>query len=102
MATARGSGGQPGVEVTSRPTSTVVALSGQRRAAFPTTAVALIRPPSVVMPEAPAGHGPPPPIGLAYVAAALREVGHAVQLIDAPGEAMDRSVRIDSPVGELE
>ena len=28
-----------------------------------------------------------PPIGLAYVAAALREAGHAVTLVDGPGLA---------------
>ena len=34
--------------------------------------VTLIRPPVVVMPHSLAAHGPIPPIGLAYVAAAVR------------------------------
>jgi len=56
----------------------------------------------VVLPGALATHGPTPPIGLAYIAAAVRDAGHSVDLIDAPGEAMDRSVPFASPVGELE
>jgi anaerobic magnesium-protoporphyrin IX monomethyl ester cyclase len=36
-----------------------------------------------------------PPIGLAYVAAALREAGHEVSIVDTTGEALDRFSPID-------
>jgi len=36
-----------------------------------------------------------PPIGLAYVAASLREAGHDVAIIDTTGEALDRFTPID-------
>jgi radical SAM superfamily enzyme YgiQ (UPF0313 family) len=36
-----------------------------------------------------------PPIGLAYVAASLREAGHEVRIIDTTGEALDRYTAID-------
>jgi len=68
----------------------------------PVARVTLLRPPVIVLPGALATHGPTPPIGAAYVAAALRAAGHSVQLVDAPGEAMDRSVTLESPVGTLE
>lgn len=64
--------------------------------------ISLLRPPVVVLPGALATHGPTPPIGLAYVAAALRQAGHRVQLIDAAGEGIERSMEIDSPIGALE
>ena len=48
------------------------------------------------------GPVPTPPIGAAYVAAALREAGHEVRLVDGAGEAIDRAVPVDSPVGPLE
>jgi radical SAM superfamily enzyme YgiQ (UPF0313 family) len=68
----------------------------------PVSTVTLLRPPVVVLPGALATHGPTPPIGAAYVAAALREAGHQVDLIDGAGEAIDQTVEIDSPVGRLE
>src|SRR5438552_17559150 len=37
-----------------------------------------------------------PPIGLAYVAASLREAGHEVKIIDPNGEALDRFTPIDA------
>lgn len=64
--------------------------------------VTLLRPPVVVLPGALATHGPTPPIGAAYVAAALRQAGHRVEMVDGAGEAIDRVVAIDSPVGRLE
>src|SRR4051812_23035882 len=66
-----------------------------------TSKVAILRAPVVVLPGALATHGPTPPIGAAYVAAALREAGHPVQLIDGAGEAIDQCVDLDSPVGVL-
>lgn len=53
------------------------------------------------MPHSLATHGPTPPIGLAYIAAALRSAGHDVSLIDAAGEAIDQCFDLDSPVGTL-
>lgn len=67
----------------------------------PTSKVTLLRPPVVVMPGALATHGPTPPLGAAYVAAALRESGHPVELIDGAGEAIGNWVEVDSPVGTL-
>ena len=37
-----------------------------------------------------------PPIGLAYVAASLREAGHEVRIIDTNGEALDRFTPLDA------
>ena len=64
--------------------------------------IALIRPPCVVLPGALATHGPTPPLGAAYVAGALRAAGYPVVLIDGAGEAIDRLVEIDSPIGRLQ
>ncbi len=79
--------------------STAVRLT--QRATGVAAVVSLVRPPVVVLPAALATHGPTPPIGLAYVAAALRREGHLVQLVDAAGSAMGRWVTLDSPVGTL-
>jgi anaerobic magnesium-protoporphyrin IX monomethyl ester cyclase len=51
--------------------------------------VTLIRPPTL---QARWGHATPtcPPLGLAYVAAALRDAGHEVRIVDAVGEAVSR------------
>lgn len=43
---------------------------------------------------------PAPPLGLAYVAAALRKAGHDVSVIDAIGEAPDQTVR-QGPLARL-
>lgn len=64
--------------------------------------VTLLRGPVLVLPDALAVHGPTPPLGLAYVAAALQDAGHDVSLIDGAGEGMEQSVLVDSPVGTLE
>jgi radical SAM superfamily enzyme YgiQ (UPF0313 family) len=37
-----------------------------------------------------------PPIGLAYVAASMRQAGHEVEIIDTTGEALDRFTPIDA------
>jgi radical SAM superfamily enzyme YgiQ (UPF0313 family) len=65
-----------------------------------TTSVALVRPPVVVLPDSLAVHGPVPPIGLAYVAAAVRAAGHRVQFVDAPSEALEQWVPCRSPTGD--
>jgi anaerobic magnesium-protoporphyrin IX monomethyl ester cyclase len=67
----------------------------------PKSKVTLVRPPVVVLPGALATHGPTPPLGAAYVAAALRDAGHQVDLIDGAGEAIGNWVEVDSPVGVL-
>lgn len=77
-------------------------MSGADRVRVADPTVTLVRPPTIVLSAALATHGPLPPLGLAYVAAAVRERGHAVDLIDAPGEAMDTWVELDSPVGTLQ
>jgi anaerobic magnesium-protoporphyrin IX monomethyl ester cyclase len=63
--------------------------------------VTLIRPNTVVFPKSLSWYGPVPPIGMAYVAATLRQGGHDVQVIDSAGEAIDRATDFDSPVGRL-
>lgn len=81
-------------------TTSAVGLTVSRRPAA--AQVTLIRPPVVVMPHSLAAHGPIPPIGLAYVAAAVRSAGHRVQLIDAPGEALDQWEAFETPVGTVQ
>jgi radical SAM superfamily enzyme YgiQ (UPF0313 family) len=49
--------------------------------------IQLIHPPVYVNPKALTSLRPAPPLGLAYVAAALERAGHAVEIIDAVAEA---------------
>ncbi|MCB9702838.1 MAG: B12-binding domain-containing radical SAM protein [Myxococcales bacterium] len=42
-----------------------------------------------------------PPLGIAYLAAAAREAGHEVRIVDASGEALDHTWPWPSAVGEL-
>ena len=42
-----------------------------------------------------------PPLGLAYLAAATREAGHDVVVLDATGEALDRFQPRATPVGDV-
>lgn len=58
--------------------------------------VALINPPGIKTLSGLQMHTPNPPIGLAYVAAACREGGHRVTVIDATGEALDRIAPMQS------
>lgn len=64
--------------------------------------VTLVRPPVLQLPSSLSYYGAMLPIGLAYVAAVLREAGNEVTVIDAPGEALDRFETLDSPVGKLQ
>ena len=52
--------------------------------------VCLVRPPAITSIYATDGNDAVAPIGLAYLAAALKAVGHDVQGVDAVGEAVDR------------
>lgn len=63
--------------------------------------VTLIRPPVDILVKSMSMLGPMPPIGIAYVAAALRSVGHDVQVIDAAGEALDQLEEYESCVGTM-
>ena len=51
--------------------------------------IALVNPPGIKTFSGLQMHTPNPPLGLAYVAAALREAGFAYQVIDATGAALD-------------
>lgn len=64
--------------------------------------VGLIRPPVVTIPGSLSTHGPVPPIGLAYIAGALRGAGCRVTVVDAAGEGFGSRARMRSAVGVLE
>jgi anaerobic magnesium-protoporphyrin IX monomethyl ester cyclase len=51
--------------------------------------IALVNPPGIKTFSGLQMHTPNPPLGLAYVAAAVREAGFACRVIDATGEALD-------------
>src|SRR5438477_3423986 len=51
--------------------------------------IALVNPPGIKTFSGLQMHTPNPPLGLAYVAAALREAGFVYQVIDATGAALD-------------
>src|SRR5512142_1734225 len=57
--------------------------------------IALIRPPAMLPRGTQNAVTEIPPIGLAYLAAALREAGHRVRIIDAFGEAPGQLVEYD-------
>ena len=63
--------------------------------------VVLIRPPILQLQANLSSYGAIPPIGLAYIAAVLRENGHEVSVIDAAGESLDQLSEVSSPVGTL-
>ena len=63
--------------------------------------IALVRPPALQMKRSLSSYGAILPIGLAYVAAVLRDAGHTLQVIDAPGHGFDREEEVASPIGKL-
>src|SRR5262249_23200025 len=68
----------------------------------PPARIALIRPPILQFPASFSSFGAVPPIGLAYVAAVLRDAGHKITVIDAPVEALERFISVPSPAGTLQ
>ncbi|MCX4245087.1 B12-binding domain-containing radical SAM protein [Paraliomyxa miuraensis] len=69
-------------------------------AATPRT-ICLVKPPTLTAPRSLSYFGSVPSLGLAYVAAALREAGHRVSVIDAPGEAWSQTWTFPTAVGPL-
>lgn len=65
------------------------------------TKVALVRPPILQLTSNLSAYGAILPIGLAYVAAVVREAGYPVQVVDGPGFGLDRHDLIESPAGTL-
>ena len=76
-----------------------VQLKGPRAAVRHVT---LIRPPVLTIPSSLSTPRPTPPVGLAYIAATLREVGHRVSVVDAAGSGIEQVSLVDSPVGPLQ
>ncbi len=64
--------------------------------------IALVRPPILKMTRSLSSFGVILPIGIAYVAAVLRREGHRIQVLDAPGLALDTFRPQPSPIGTLE
>ena len=60
--------------------------------------IKLINPPLLLNPWALTALRPAPPLGLAYIAAALRKAGHDISVIDAIGEAPEEFI----PYGQLQ
>jgi anaerobic magnesium-protoporphyrin IX monomethyl ester cyclase len=71
------------------------------RAAARALRVCLVRPPTLTAPRSLSYYGTVLPLGLAYVAAAVRAAGHHVRVLDGPGLALDRRTRFVSPAGPL-
>jgi len=63
--------------------------------------IALVRPPVIQLRTSLSAYGAILPIGLAYVAAVLRDAGHALQVVDAAGEGIDSFRDFESPIGTL-
>lgn len=81
-------------------TSTAVPVQLER-SSHAAAKVTLIRPPVTVPVDTFAYVAPMPPIGLAYVAAALREAGHDITVVDGPGEAPEQTTDFDAPIGTM-
>lgn len=68
----------------------------------PSLRVALIHPPTITAPRSFSYYSAVPPLGLAYLAAVVREAGHHVQVIDATGAALTTTITRESQAGPLE
>ncbi|MBM3460680.1 MAG: B12-binding domain-containing radical SAM protein [Armatimonadetes bacterium] len=79
----------------------VTAAAASREAAATRARLALVRPPAFQILKSLSYYGAVPPIGLAYVAAALRDAGHHLQVIDGAGEALDRFTPLGTSIGVL-
>jgi len=64
--------------------------------------VTLVRPPTLQVVNSLSYYGAIPPVGIAYVAAALRHAEHDVAVIDASGEALGQSRRFETPIGPVQ
>jgi hypothetical protein len=53
--------------------------------------IQLVHPPVYLNPAALTALRPAPPLGLAYIAAALREAGHRISVLDAVAEAPEQT-----------
>ncbi|NDD30112.1 MAG: radical SAM protein [Proteobacteria bacterium] len=76
------------------PTRSATATPETARPPRATARVALVRPPTFQILGSLSYFGAVPPIGLAYIAAVLRDAGHEVTVIDAPGEAPTQVERV--------
>jgi anaerobic magnesium-protoporphyrin IX monomethyl ester cyclase len=65
------------------------------------TAVTLVNLPTITAPRSFSYFGAVPPLGLAYIGAALREAGHAVQVVDATGAGLDTTITRHTQAGPL-
>lgn len=66
------------------------------------TRVTLIHPPTITAPRSFSYYGAVPPLGVAYLAAVLREAGHTVQVVDATGEGLDTTLTRHTAAGPLD
>lgn len=69
--------------------------------AGPALNVTLVKPPTLQLRTNLSSYGAILPIGLGYIAAVLRDAGHNIKVIDGPGEALDRTLDVKSPIGTL-
>jgi radical SAM superfamily enzyme YgiQ (UPF0313 family) len=63
--------------------------------------VCLTRTPTLFAPKSLSFYESVPPIGLAYIAAAARAEGHRVQVVDPPGDGIDRFSTFGTDVAQL-
>lgn len=63
--------------------------------------VCLINLPTFQAPKSLSYFGSVPPLGLAYVAAAIRSAGHNLQIIDSPGESITQFRPYSTYIGDL-
>ncbi|NVB40369.1 B12-binding domain-containing radical SAM protein [Pseudenhygromyxa sp. WMMC2535] len=64
--------------------------------------VTLINLPTITAPRSLSYYGAVPPLGLAYIAAALIAAGHPIQIVDATGAGFETSITRHTEAGPLE